>query len=157
MDRRGLVDRFGKIGRLIPLDWTPNPDYDNSTRRPDDTTIVKKAAIYEVWDKPTGKVYWISKSWPAEPLDVRPDPLGLAAFFPCPRPLMATTPPDEYIPVPDYIYYQDQAEELDELTQRIGMLIAALRMVGVFDASMKTDLSNVFNGTQNTLIPINSM
>lgn len=152
MTRAQLVERFGKIGRKVPLDWAPKDDPKPS----DQPSKIKKAAIYEVWDKPTGKVYWINKAWPVQPLDVRDDPLGLSDFFPCPKPLMATTPPDNFIPVPDYIYYQDQAEELDELTQRIGLLTDALRMVGVYAGEENTKLQNVFQGIQNQLIPIDN-
>lgn len=154
MTRPMLTARFGPVGKKIPLDYQTQ---DASNQRPDDRKDVKKAAIYEIWDKPSGKVFWINKSWPAEPLDQCDDPLGLTNFFPCPRPLMATTPPDDYIPVADYIYYQDQAEELDELTQRIGTLTDALRMVGVYAGEENILLANMFNGTQNTLIPVNSM
>jgi hypothetical protein len=51
---------------------------------------------------------------------VRDDPLKLEGFFPCPPPLNATIAQGSTIPVPDYVLYQDQAEELDDLTGRIA-------------------------------------
>jgi hypothetical protein len=157
MTRVELVKRFGKdIGKAVPLDWAPkdDPNFEGDT---DERSRVKKAAIYEIWDKGTGQVYWINKSYPAGPLDQRDDPLDLTDFFPCPRPLMSTTPPDEYIPIPDYVFYQDQAEELDELTQRIGTLTDALRMVGIYAAEDGNILATMFQGKQNQLIPVPSM
>jgi hypothetical protein len=157
MARDELVKRFGKkIGKAIPLDWSPKDDPNNANDN-DERSKQKKAAVYEIWDKASGEVVWINRSYPIAPLDQRPDPLGLTDFFPCPRPLMATLAPDTYIPIPDYVYYQDQAEELDELTQRIGTLSDALRMIGVYASENGTVLANMFQGNNNELIPIPSM
>lgn len=152
LTRRECIKRFGrKIGGKVPLDYGPQTDDGQDGEAKE---RVKRAAIVEIWDKTTGNVIWISRSWPHGPLDKRPDPLSLKDFFPCPRPLMATTPQDKYIPVPDYVYYQDQAEEVDEITARIALLVDALRMVGVHDAEYGTTLANAFNGRQNELIPV---
>lgn len=158
MTRDELVARFGKeIGKQIPLDWVPKDDPNYQGGDTDERSRIKKAAVYEIWDKTSGDVIWINKSYPMGPLDMRPDPLGLVDFFPCPRPMMASVPPDEYIPIPDYVYYQDQAEELDELTQRIGTLTDALRMVGIYAAEDGNILQNMFGGKNNQMIPVPSM
>ena len=46
-----------------------------------------------------------------------------------PDPLLATTTTDSRIPVPDYVEYQDQAEELDKLTapERAEHMLAQLK------------------------------
>lgn len=154
LTRQELIKRFGKkLGSEIPLDWKPK----NQETTDAQLTEAFKAQVYEIWDKTTGKVFWISKGHTKEPLDVRSDPLGLKDFFPCPRPLMGTTPQDAYLPIADYVYYQDQAEELDELTNRIGLLTDALRMVGVYAAEEGMDLAQMVDGGQNIMIPIKSM
>lgn len=153
MGRKEGVERFGKIFNEVPLDWTPRG---LNVRGSEQKERIKKAAIYEIWCKSEGNVTWISKSFGKQPLDQRPDWLHLKDFFPCPRPLCGTTTPDSYTPVPDYVYYQDQAEELDELTQRIGTLIDALRLVGFYAGEEKTALSTAFAGSNNTLIPVDS-
>lgn len=152
LDRDALIERFGdEIGKQIPLDWVPK-----DSRRKGDTQF-HKAVIYEIWDKSSKTVYWISKGFSAKPLDRREDPLGLKDFFPCPRPAYATLGPDSLIPIPDYVLYQDQAEELDELTARIGKLTDALRMVGFYAGEAKTEVQRVFApGNENKLIPIES-
>jgi hypothetical protein len=158
MTKAQNIERFGKkIGAKIPLDWTPPLDQAASVGSDEIKEAAKRSANYEIWDKRTGKVIWINKCFPLQALDTRPDPLGLRNFFPCPRPIMATTPSDNYIPIPDYVYYQDQAEELDECTQRIGTLTDALRMVGIYAAEQGMTLANVFQGTNNTLIPVSNM
>jgi hypothetical protein len=151
LTREELIERFGTIGKVVPLDWGP---IQQSTGREIETNLQKKAAVYEIWDKSAKKVYWISKSWSSRPLDERDDPLSLAGFFPCPRPLLATTANDSVIPVPDYVYYQDQAEEIDKITGRIAELQDAVKVRGFYAGEGKTNLNNLFNAPNNTLIPV---
>jgi hypothetical protein len=151
MDRGALKKRFGdKIGAAIPLDWG-----DKSGEASKDE-LTCKAAIYEVWDKRTKKVRWISKGYGDAPLDVRADPLKLDGFFPCPKPLLGTTANDNLYPTPDYVYYQDQAEEIDDLTQRIAELQDALKVKGFYAGEEKTNLDNLLKAKNTTLIPIPS-
>ena len=152
MDREQLEDRFGEeIGSKVPLDWGPRTQ-DQS--KGIDEGRVKRAAVYEIWDKCSKKVFWISKSWSAQPLDVRDDPLGLDGFFPCPKPLLGTTGNDSLIPIPDYVYWQDQAEEIDDLTSRIGKLERALKLKGFYAGEGKTNLDQLFKSDTNMLIPV---
>jgi hypothetical protein len=153
LSRRQLEERFPDCGKVVPLDWKPK----NSDGKPDpEGEATQKAAIYEIWNKPTGEVIWLSKAYPTKVLDRVPDPLGMPHFFPCPRPAMGTTPPDKYIPVPDYVYYQDQAEELDVLTERIGEFSVAMKLVGFYPGEYNVDLQNLFQGANQTLVPIDS-
>jgi hypothetical protein len=99
------------------------------------------------------KVCWVAKGYPLS-LDERDDPLELEGFFPCPKPLMATTTTGSLIPVPDYCEYEDQAQELDNLTQRIYLLTKACKAVGVFNAEFK-ELARMFSeGVDNKLFPV---
>ena len=101
--------------------------------------------------------FWVCKGVTSGVLDEREDPLNLREFFPCPSPLNATTANDSTIPVADYVQYQDQAEELDDLTGRIGKLQEALRMVGVYAGEANRELQLVFSpGNENKLIPIDT-
>ncbi|NBW39294.1 MAG: molecular chaperone, partial [Cytophagia bacterium] len=104
-------------------------------------------------DKETQKVYWFCKGMP-QMIDVRDDPLGLEGFFPCPKPLYATTTSDTLVPVPDFVLYQDQAMELDILSDRIDGLVKALRVRGVYDASQPALQRLLTEGDNNALIPV---
>jgi hypothetical protein len=151
MTREELVERFGDKGKRCPLDW------EAKANTPEQDEQFRKAIVYEIWDKPSGQAIWINKAFSTDVLDTRPDPLNLTGFFPCPRPLLATLGPDSLIPVPDYVLYQDQAQELDELTGRIGTLTDALRLVGFYAAKDGQKLQNVFGRDKNnTLIPVES-
>ena len=151
MNRNALVERFGEeVGYQIPLDTKPEQnvkDYDKSAYE------ANQACIYEIWDKETGKVIWISKSL-GKVLDEKDDPLELEGFFPCPKPLYATLTTENLEPIPDFTMYQDQARELDTLADRIEGLINALKVRGVYDAS-NSELQRLFSeGENNTLIPV---
>ena len=100
-------------------------------------------------------MYWFTESHD-KLLDAKSDPYGLDGFWPCPKPLFATQTTDTLVPIPDYALYQDQAEELDQLTARIGMLVAAIKVVGVYDASQKGVERMLSEGVNNTLIPVDT-
>jgi hypothetical protein len=152
MSRPALVERFGEdLGYKIPLDTKPD-DLKQSYKSDDG---IYEAVIYEVWDKETGKVLWISKSL-GKIVDERDDPLQLENFWPCPKPLYATLTTDSLEPIPDFTIYQDQARELDVLCDRIDGLINALKVRGVYDASA-SELQRLFSeGENNTMIPVNN-
>jgi len=146
------VERFGDIFKNVSL-TSSNTDMDGKNPLTAKMTYDKKAMVYEIWNKRTGKVCWIAKGYP-QALDERDDPLELEEFFPCPKPLMATTTTGTMIPVPDYCEYEDQAQELDNLTQRIYLLTKACKAVGVFNAEFK-ELARMFSeGVDNKLFPV---
>jgi len=150
MTKDSMIERFGEeTAKSIPLDAGPETNKQYSTQSKDFT----RAKICELWDKESGKVYWISKSCP-NILDERDDPLELENFFPCAKPLYATMTSDTLVPVPDFVLYQDQATDLDILTDRIDGLVKALRVRGVYDASQPTLQRLLTEGDNNTLIPV---
>jgi hypothetical protein len=150
MTREALVERFGEeMARQIPTDQGPETlnAYRDSKRQ------YNLAKICELWDKETLKVYWLSKGM-SHFIDVRDDPLNFEGFFPCPKPLYATTTSDNLVPVPDFVLYQDQAMELDILSDRIDGLVKALRVRGVYDASQPALHRLMTEGDNNALIPV---
>ena len=151
MGRPALVERFGEdLGGKIPLDTKPDNTKTYNEKMGEGAS---EACIYEIWDKTTGEVIWLSKSM-GEILDTRPDPLQLENFWPCPKPLYATLTSDKLEPIPDFVLYQDQARQLDTLADRIDGFIQALKVRGVYDAS-EPSLARLFSeGENNTLIPV---
>lgn len=151
--RKPLIKKYGTTKADDMLDRWPM-DYvqkDLTGKTLDDG--IKKSIIYETWDKHRKIAVWFNKGEP-DALDVRPDPLKLDGFFPFPKPLLANLTNDSLIPTPLYKEYQDQAAQLDELTNRIAQMTRALKVVGVYDASAE-GLNRMFNeGTENELIPI---
>ena len=155
LTRTQLRKRFGtEIANAVPLGYTPrNVTTDNEGPSPD---TFKKAIVYEIWDKDTRKVYWICKGYDHGPLDTIDDPLGLTNFFPCPKPIYSTTTTDTMVPVPDYVEYQDQALELDDLTSRMQLLMKALKFAGFYNSAIKESLQEILDNAENTLVPIDN-
>ncbi|MEJ0092816.1 MAG: hypothetical protein WDN46_14240 [Methylocella sp.] len=157
--RQDLIDDFGEeIGKAVPLEMTPETDELNKIGRNIDQMpdAMKKAIVFEIWHKPTRKVYTIAKGFDKFLEEPREDPLNLEGFWPCPKPLFATMTNDTIEPVPDYIEYQDQAIEIDNLTNRISLLIKALKVAGVYDSSQKQLARLLDEGHENKLIPVSS-
>jgi hypothetical protein len=151
MERAALVERFGEeLGGRIPLDTKPETSKNFNEKMGEGS---REALIYEIWDKATGQVIWLSKSM-GEILDTRDDPLQLENFWPCPKPMFSTLTTDSLIPVPDFVLYQDQARQLDTLADRIDGFIQALKVRGVYDAS-EPSLARLFSeGENNALLPV---
>lgn len=125
----------------------------NSTGRDE---RVKKAPIWEIWSKVTGQVIYVSKYCPELLAPAASVPINFDNFFPCPRPLTATTTNESGLPRPDFTFYQDQANEIDKLTQRIKLLTDALRVVGLYDGSQESLgalLGPTANKFDNEMVP----
>lgn len=150
MTREDGVKRFGSIFEDVPLDWRP----DGVSEQPENQ-IFSRAVVVEVWSIEDRMVRWIAPSFGQEVLDEQPDPLRLEKFWPCPKPLFATQTNSTLIPVPDYSEYQDQAIELDRLTDRIDAITTAVRVAGVYDESQPA-LGRLFgeSGKDNDLIAV---
>jgi hypothetical protein len=151
MERPALVERFGEeLGGKIPLDTKPETSKNFNEKMGEGS---REALIYEIWDKTSGQVIWLSKSM-GKILDTRDDPLQLENFWPCPKPMFSTITTDSLIPVPDFVLYQDQARQLDTLADRIDGFIQALKVRGVYDAS-EPSLARLFSeGENNALLPV---
>lgn len=161
MSRRELQTRFkaideatGKpIADLIPLQDQTYKDWDDRGKEKAKKTG-QTAEIWEIWHKTNREVVFIATMWPKAPLERTPDPLSLQEFWPCAKPAYATTTNETLVPVPDYVEYQDQAEELDNLTARIKALTDAVRVNGVYDASIPELKRILQEGADNRLIAI---
>lgn len=154
MKRPQLIKSFGKeVAVKIKLNKTFNGKEadDNSS---DERKKADCAEVWEIWDKSRREVIWITDGYQDGPIKRLKDPLRLTGFFPFPRPLFGTLTTDSLIPVPDYALYQDQAQQIDTLTDRIRLLIKALRVVGLYNAE-SADLSRLLSETdENEMLPV---
>lgn len=154
MSRAQLKKRFGADkAALVSLDHKVTKD----TSTGDAGNGAAKATVYELWCKETGKVYFLAKG-AKEPLEVSEPYLKLKGFFPCPRPAYGTIETASLVPIPDYVFYQDQVEEIDELTARIGALTDSLKVAGFYPSGasdVTSALEKIFKpGVDNCLIPV---
>jgi hypothetical protein len=157
MDKDAMIERFGKEAAEVPLAHEPIglDELKEQGASAGEIESLKKAKVWEIWDKSSMCAYWLAEQWP-KLLDKRQDPYGLDGFWPCPKPLFSTQTTDTLVPVPDYSLYQDQAEEIDKLTDRIAKLVAALKVVGIYDASQPAIGRMLTEGVDNTLIPVDN-
>ena len=159
LTRKELHDRFdAQLGKeavdRIPLNHTPDK---NTTEAEDEgSVLLKKAEVWEIWDKVERKVIWICPDWNESPLDKDDPHLNLHGFYPCTPPMIMTRTTGSMEPVPEYVQYQDQAKELDELTKRIGLLVDAIRVTGVYDANASGVEKMLTSSGENKLYPISN-
>lgn len=157
MSKEEVVERFGEEFKNITLTHEPIglDEMKKAGASEADMEAMRKAEIWEIWDKGSECVYWVAEG-EDKLLDHKYDPYALDGFWPLPRPLFATQTTDTLVPVPDYVLYQDQADEIDKLTNRISLLIDAVKMVGVYDASQAGIQRMLTEGFDNQLIPVDS-
>lgn len=113
------------------------------------------AEVWQYWDRKTRKVAYVCTGCEYV-LKMVEDPLLLKDFYPCPEPYYGYRTNDSMIPVPEYTLYQDQAQELDKVTQRIDACVDALRQRGIYDAS-EPALQRLLTADDNTLVPVENM
>ncbi|MCC0052149.1 MAG: hypothetical protein H6881_09755 [Rhodobiaceae bacterium] len=121
----------------------------------------KTACVIEIWSKTENCVVWVTGGVDTV-LDIREPFLQLEKFFPCPRPAYGTLQRDSLIPVPDFVYYKDQIEEINELTARISALAEALRVKGFYSAGAEDVASAIEAAIRKMdnnaiLIPVSSV
>lgn len=147
MSRDELKDNNFKNWQDVPLNWSP--DIEGRKEVPEE---LKKAEVWEIWEKDSRKRYWIVKGYPTT-LRTDDDPYGLADFWPMPEPVSSYTSTDTNTPTPEFHAYSDQADDLDEITARISKLTRALKRRGVYDQSIK-ELKRLSNAGDNEFIPV---
>ncbi len=121
----------------------------------------REAEVWELWHKEKGCVVWVSPGMD-EVLDIQDRFLKLENDFPCPRPAYGTIKRGTLTPVPDFLYYKDQVEEINELTARISSLSESLKLKGFYPAGASdvgAAIEKVLADQSNnaTLVPINNL
>lgn len=153
-DRKKALARFGKEV-ADALTYSYRPDDDGNGNRDFAGHGGQQAIIWEIWDKIERQVVWYSLDYAPDVLDTKEDPLRLKNFWPCPEPIRAVWTTRTFIPKAFYTQYKAQAEELDNITERVRHLTQALRVAGVYDGS-QVQLAQLLQGKGNKLIPVDN-
>lgn len=111
--------------------------------------------VWEIWCKATRKVYLIVRD-SAEILSIMDDPMGLAWFFPSPKPVQPITVTGRRTPVSPFTIYKALAEELEMVTKRIKAVTSGLRVRGFIVGSAQ-DIEALSLEDDNVLIPVANM
>jgi hypothetical protein len=131
--RRAYIDRDAGVERFGDDFREAKTEVMGKDRGDEYQSTQKKAQVWEVWSKAENKVVWVTDGVDAV-LDESEPLIDVKGFYPCPRPAYGTIQPGTLLPVPDFVYYRDQADEINELTARISALSESLRMKGFYAA-----------------------
>lgn len=115
-------------------------------------TVFGTTEVWEIWCKDDRKVRFVCKGYINRFLKQMDDPLRLIDFFPCPRPIYAIADSSSLTPVPLFEQYREQADELDMVSQRINRIVGALKVRGVYDATV-AEMAQLMSADDNKLIP----
>ena len=156
MTREQLEKRFGEaIAKVVPLSGVKVGDKGAASSAPKHDPWAK-AEVFEIWCKENKTVYWLAKGFDTI-LDYKPDPLEVEGFYPCPKPLAANLTSSNFMPRADFIFAQDQFDELDEINTRITWLTRAAKVTGVYDKSAGDSVGRVLlQAQENQLIPVDN-
>lgn len=152
-DREGLykISDSKEIANEVELDYEIKSTKTRNSKEVDKN--FKRATVWEIWDKQNRQRLYIAEGYKESPLAIEDNPYSLEGFFPCPEPLFGTQTGSTLEPVPNFIYYQDQADELDIITERIASYTEELRRRGVYDSSMP-EVAKAYEAPDNTFYPV---
>lgn len=143
LTKEEAADQFGEIAKKVSY----------SRAMPGDKDGEKNIALFhEIFDKRKRRVVVVSPDYKDDVVANWEDPLNLVGFYPFPKPLFATQAGD-MMPLPDFHFYQDQADELDCITARIDALVDMLKVRGVYDQTFE-ELVGVLKSNDGELTPV---
>ncbi len=144
LSKRELIDQFGK-----------EPDREVDEQDDNDGKKHCPYRVTEIYHRPTRKI--IVLGWQNdELLEERDDALGLAGFFPCPRPMMANVRSDVLVPTSDHYFNKASYDYINKLTQRIHSITGQIKVAGVYDPSIP-ELGQLSNVDDGTFIPVKDL
>jgi hypothetical protein len=160
ISRKDWIRIFGKaelegIKFAVPTD---NEAENGGGRDPErNQETAKLAECWEIWDKDGVEVFFICEQvdrclYPLDNPKGEP-PLQLEGFFPCPKPLMFIDRTGSLTPIPLFHQYEEQANELDKISLRIDKIVAACKVRGIYDSTVK-EFKDLLSSDDNDLTPI---
>lgn len=141
------MNEFGSSFKDVNVKKADTEDRENKE------TLKNKIVVWEIWDKRTRKQIFIAEEH-EDTLEENDDPLELENFFPMPQPVYAVMENDTLVPTPEFVLWQDQADELDLLSHRISRITKAIRAGGAYAGSLKNELKEILTAGDNELIAI---
>lgn len=150
LTKEEIAQKFGAaVAAVIQLDHKPRDDRGRFSGSD------AKASVWTIWNLRKKEVIQVSPGYvegflrePFQP------PVKFDKFFPFPRPVQATTASDTIIPTPDFALYQDQADEIDLLTNKIYKLSESLRLRGLYPGDMDSVKRLLSDAGDTEMIPV---
>lgn len=129
LTREALVERFGDIGKQVPMNAKGGKRAGSDAS---EASPWSRCDVWEVWCKEDRTVYWYVEGFDRV-LDQKEDPIGLDGFYPFPKPMVARATTRSFVPRPDFVLAQDLYNEIDTLSTRISLLEKAIRVAGLYN------------------------
>lgn len=145
LDKEEAKEKFKNIKGIVFKEGEEDENEDEGTN--------KTAKFYQIWYKRNRTVYWICEQVKDRYLDEIDDPLELSGFYNCPKPLQFVKKPSDLVPTALYTLYENQAGELNKIQLRINKLVEAIKVRGIYDQSLGTELGSLFEDSDNSLTP----
>lgn len=120
--------------------------------KPDSSKYKDQFCVTEIWNKKNKTRLFVTEAFP-DLLGEDEDPLGLKAFFPCPKPMLLNVRGDNLVPTPDYVYCEEMFKYCSRLTTRINKLTDQIKDIGFYDAAFP-ELAQLTSQMDGNLIPI---
>jgi hypothetical protein len=154
-NRDELIEDFGeKKADAVQLNATRLTDIKN---RNESNELFKMAEVWEVWDKESGSVLFLTLGGGGVLLSNEEDPYNLKNFFPIASPLGSNSNPVDLRPIPLYRQYKTQAEELNVIDTRIRSLVEQCKVTGIYSSIAEgSDMEALFNGNDGSFTPMRS-
>lgn len=148
LDKREFAEKFGtdKLNKVVFGKQEKKGDLvtKNESDAVQSANVGNGIEIWELWDKPSKKVMYLSKACADEFLDIIDDPYQLRDFFPCSPFILGTKPPKSMYPTPMYKQLEPMIDQLHRLFTRITKMTSGLRRRGIADKAM-TDVIEAIN------------
>ena len=151
--RKGLNSWVGeKIGNKIPLSIKPEKGEQEQDNEESKAINQNQAMGWEIWCKESKTRYYIAEGYEGI-LQEDKDPFGLGERLPFVT-MWGTLQESQLLPIPDFVYYKRQLDKLEELSKKTDQLLDAVRVAGVYNASLDGIQNLLTKGAGNMLIPV---
>lgn len=149
LSRKEMKKRFGRASSKA--NYEVRSDEHGSVSREG------KCGVWEIWCKSEDAVVWVTDGQ-EKVLDRKKPHLKLSSFWPCPKPVYASTERRSLVPLPDVLQYKAQLEEISMLTSRISALTDAVRLRGFYsgggDVGDAVERAMKMHDEEAVLIPV---
>ena len=116
----------------------------------------KVAVVQEIWNRADKTVIFLCDGMKDRELRLVEDPLGISGFFPMERPLKFLGKLSNMVPQPIYELYRKQAEELNLITNRITVILEALKVRGAYSGEV-TEIKNILNLGDGEMVAVENI
>lgn len=153
MNREELEEHFGEKAKNVTMTESIMTSEIKNDKE-GENEIFKRAEVWEIWDKTSGKVIFWSQGYSLGLLSEEDDAYNLESFFPSPAPVNMGRVNNSILPVPPYRMYKAQAEELNEISERIESITKQIKAGGLYAKVLSAkDVADLLNNDDGEYSP----